>query len=69
MVLLMMFSAAFGDVIGPLDIAEEDAWVPHPIGFPARNESDMSSLSNDLLQVVDRTVAPAAQGLWVKGVG
>ena len=34
MVLFMMFSAAFGDVIGPLDIAEEDAWViPNPIGF------------------------------------
>ena len=34
MVLFMMFSVAFGEVIGPLDIAEEDAWVvANPIGF------------------------------------
>jgi hypothetical protein len=34
MVLFMMFSAAFSDAIGPLDVPEEDAWVlPNPIGF------------------------------------
>jgi hypothetical protein len=34
MILFMMFSAAFGEVIGPLDVPEAEAWtVPNPIGF------------------------------------
>jgi hypothetical protein len=33
----------------------------------ARNEPDMSLLSTDLLEVVDRTVQPSVQGLWIKG--
>lgn len=33
----------------------------------ARNEADMSLLSTDLLDVVDRTVRPSVQGLWIKG--
>ena len=34
----------------------------------ARNEADMSLLSADLLDVVDQTVQPSLQGLWIKGV-
>jgi len=33
----------------------------------ARNEADMSLLSADLLDVVDQTVQPSLQGLWIKG--
>ncbi len=33
----------------------------------ARNEGDMTSLSSDLLDVVDQTVQPSLQGLWIKG--
>ncbi len=33
----------------------------------ARNEADMRSLSADLLDVVDQTVQPSLQGLWIKG--
>lgn len=33
----------------------------------ARNEPDMSLLSTDLLDVVDRNVQPSLQGLWIRG--
>ena len=33
----------------------------------ARNEPDMRLLTIDLLDVVDRTVQPSVQGLWIKG--
>ena len=33
----------------------------------ARNEADMNLLSADLLAVVDQTVQPSLQGLWIKG--
>ena len=33
----------------------------------ARNEADMGLLSADLLDVVDQTVQPSLQGLWIKG--
>jgi hypothetical protein len=33
----------------------------------ARNEPDMSLLSTDLLDVVDRAVQPSLHGLWIKG--
>lgn len=33
----------------------------------ARNEADMSLLSTDLLEVVEQTVSPSTQGLWIKG--
>jgi uncharacterized membrane protein len=33
----------------------------------ARNEPDMNLLSTDLLDVVDQTVQPSLQGLWIKG--